>query len=55
MNLPAQVTIDYANVALFEDQVREGYELAYLVIVTNQLGPDFVNVYGRIVPRGGAP
>ena len=55
MNLPAQVTVDYANVALFEDQVREGYELAYLVIVTNQLGPDFVNVYGRIVPRGGAP
>jgi sugar lactone lactonase YvrE len=55
MNLPAQVTLDYANVDLFEDRVREGYDLAYLVIVTNQLGPDFVNVYGRIVPREAMP
>lgn len=55
MNLPAQVTIDYESVDLFRDRVREGYHLAYLVIVTNQLGPDFVNVYGRIVPSGDSP
>jgi streptogramin lyase len=53
MNLPAQVTIDYKNIDLFKGQVREGYDLSYLIIVTNQLGPDFVNVYGRIVPVGG--
>ncbi len=50
MWLPAKVTIDYDNVGLFRKFVRPGYELEYLIFVTNQYGPDRVNLYGRIAP-----
>lgn len=52
MWLPAQVTIDYDNVGYFEDLVDPAYRLEYLILVTNQFGPDKVNVYGRVLPRG---
>ena len=46
MYLPAQVTIDYDNMELFADQVAPGYEVEYLILVTNQYGPNKINVYG---------
>jgi DNA-binding beta-propeller fold protein YncE len=44
--IPAQVIIDYDNVSLFEKYVAPGYEVEYLIIVTSQVGPRLVNVYG---------
>ena len=44
--VPAQVIIDYDNVSLFEKYVAPGYEVEYLIIVTSQVGPRLVNVYG---------
>jgi len=46
MYLPAQVTLDYDNVHFFADRVAPGYEVEYLILVTNQYGPNKVNVYG---------
>ncbi|MFH6769721.1 6-bladed beta-propeller [Gaetbulibacter aquiaggeris] len=48
MYLPAQITIDYSNTTYFEDLVDPRYTLQYLILVTNQYGPDKVSVYGRI-------
>ena len=52
MLLPAQITIDYDSVDLFQDRVMPGYRLDYVIYVTNQYGPDRVSVYGRLVPLG---
>jgi sugar lactone lactonase YvrE len=46
MYLPAKVLIDYDNVGLFADRVAPGHELEYLILVTNQYGPNKINVYG---------
>jgi DNA-binding beta-propeller fold protein YncE len=51
MLLPAQVTIDYDNLSHFERYVHEGFELKYLILVTNQYGPDKVSVYGFVEPK----
>ncbi|WP_242132126.1 6-bladed beta-propeller [Aestuariivivens marinum] len=48
MYLPAQITIDYDNIHYFEHLVDKRYKLLYLILVTNQYGPDKVSVYGRI-------
>ena len=47
--LPAKVTIDYDNVSYFQQYVQPGFEVEYLVLVTNQFGPHMVNVwaYGK--------
>jgi outer membrane protein assembly factor BamB len=50
MNLPAKTVIDYDNVDLFADRVAPGYEIEYLVAVTNQFGPNKVTVYGFLEP-----
>jgi DNA-binding beta-propeller fold protein YncE len=52
MYLPAKVAIDYDNVDLFADLVAPGYEVEYLILVTNQYGPNKVSVYGFL--RQGA-
>lgn len=44
--LPAAVKIDYDNVRYFQQYVAPGHECEYLVLVTNQFGPQKVNVYG---------
>jgi hypothetical protein len=44
--LPAKVSISYDGLELFSDRVAPGYELEYLLFVTNQLGTDRLNVYG---------
>jgi len=44
--LPAGLAVDYDNVALFQHYVAPGFKLEYLILVTNQAGPDKVSVYG---------
>ncbi len=44
--LPAGIAIDYSNVNLFQDKIMPGYKVAFLIFVTNQLGPHKVSVYG---------
>ena len=46
MNLPATVILDYENVELFQEYAVKGAKIEFLVLVTNQLGPHFVAVYG---------
>ncbi len=51
MWLPAKVIIDYDNLDYFRPLVHESFELKYLIFVTNQYGPDRLNVYGFVEPR----
>ena len=51
MYLPANVTIDYDHLHHYEKYVDPKYKLEYLIFVTNQYGPDKVNVYGRVEPK----
>ncbi|MEI7982770.1 MAG: hypothetical protein WCI71_14050, partial [Bacteroidota bacterium] len=51
MWLPAKVTIDYDNLKYFQKYVDQAFQLNYLIFVTNQYGPDKVNVYGAIRPK----
>jgi hypothetical protein len=51
MWLPAKVVIDYDNLSFFQKYVDSRYNLKYLIIVSNQYGPDKINVYGFIEPK----
>ncbi len=51
MWLPAKVIIDYDNLKYFEEYVDESFKLKYLIFVTNQYGPDKINVYGYVEPK----
>ena len=44
--LPASVAVDYQNVDLFRQYAAPGFELDYLVIVSNQYGRRKISVYG---------
>ena len=44
--LPAGLTIDYDNLPLFQKYVAPGYKLEYVILLTNQVGPNKVSVYG---------
>ena len=48
MYLPAKVALDYDNPEYFDRYVDDSFELKYLIYVTNQYGPDKINVYGFI-------
>ncbi len=48
MSLPAQIVIDYDNIKYFQQYVDPEYDLKYIILVTNQYGPNKINVYGRI-------
>lgn len=48
MWLPAKVVIDYDNLKFYQSYVDPGYKLKYLILVTNQYGPDKINVYGAV-------
>lgn len=50
MWLPAKVTLDYENMKYFEKYVDPGLVLKYLIFITNQFGPDKLNIYGRVDP-----
>jgi DNA-binding beta-propeller fold protein YncE len=51
MWLPAKVIIDYENLEYFQQFVHDSFVLKYLVLVTNQYGPDKISVYGFVEPR----
>lgn len=53
MWLPAKVIIDYKNLSYFEKYVYEGFDLQYLIFVTNQYGPDKISVYGFVEDKKG--
>jgi len=46
MYMPVNVIIDYDNVEMFRSYAVEGAELEFLVLVTNQYGPQKLSVYG---------
>lgn len=48
MWLPAGITIDYGNREYFGKYVDPGFELEYLIYVSNQYGPDKISVYGFV-------
>jgi DNA-binding beta-propeller fold protein YncE len=48
MWLPAKITLDYNNMKFFQKYLDPEYKLNYLIFVTNQYGPDKINVYGSI-------
>jgi len=51
MWLPAKVIIDYDNLSYFQRYVSSQFTLKYLILVTNQYGPDKISVYGFVEPR----
>ncbi len=44
--LPAGLAVDYDNVGEFQKYVAPGFKLDYIILVTNQAGPNKVSVYG---------
>ena len=50
MWLPAKVVIDYDNLKYFEKYVDPRFKLKYVIFVTNQFGPDKLNIYGAVEP-----
>ena len=46
LNLPADIEIDYDNVALFQGYAHPDFELEYIILVSSQFGVNKVNVYG---------
>ena len=50
MWLPADVAISYSGLEYFRKFVNSSFNLKYLIFVTNQFGPDKVNVYGFVEP-----
>jgi sugar lactone lactonase YvrE len=48
MWLPAKVLVDYDHLSYFEPYVDKDFTLKYLIFVTNQYGPDKINVYGAV-------
>jgi DNA-binding beta-propeller fold protein YncE len=50
MWLPADVTLSYTGLEYFRKYVAAGFDLKYLIFVTNQYGPDKVSVYGFVEP-----
>jgi len=48
MYLPVNVTVDYENNEFFKQFVDPGFELKYVIFVTNQYGPDKISIYGAV-------
>jgi len=46
MNLPTKIVLDYDNIEYFKQYAIEGADIEFLVLVTNQYGPNKVSVYG---------
>ena len=46
LNMPAKVTIDYNHNKYFKEYVAPGFDIEYLILVSNQFGNNRVNVYG---------
>lgn len=54
MYLPAKVALQYDNLDYFRRFVDPRFALEYVILVSNQYGPDKIGVYGFIHQRGGA-
>jgi DNA-binding beta-propeller fold protein YncE len=46
MFLPVDIAINYDAVPYFESYAAPGFTLDYVILVTNQFGPNKINVYG---------
>jgi DNA-binding beta-propeller fold protein YncE len=46
MNLPAKIVVDYDNVEFFQKYAVPGASIEFLVLVSNQFGPNKISVYG---------
>ena len=46
MSLPAKVYLDYDNIEYFRRYIVPGADIDFLVLVSNQYGPNKINVYG---------
>ena len=46
MNLPAKIILDYDNVEFFQKYAVPGASIEFLVLVSNQFGPNKISVYG---------
>jgi hypothetical protein len=46
MNLPASIILDYDNVEYFQKYAVRGAKIEFLVLVSNQYGPNKISVYG---------
>ena len=46
MNLPATIVVDYENVEFFQKYAVQGADIEFLVLVSNQYGPNKISVYG---------
>jgi hypothetical protein len=46
MNLPTKIVLDYDNIEFFKQYAVKGADIEFLVLVSNQYGPNKVSVYG---------
>jgi len=46
MNLPANIVVNYDNVEYFQQYAVRGARLEFIVLVSNQYGPNKISVYG---------
>jgi hypothetical protein len=46
LSLPAAVKIDYDNVALFKRYAAPNFNVEYLILVTSQVAPNKIDVFG---------
>lgn len=51
MWLPAKVILDYDHLQYFQHYVDPAFRLKYIIVVSNQYGPDKINIYGAVEPR----
>lgn len=51
MWLPAKVILDYDHLQYFQSYVDPGFRLKYIIMVSNQYGPDKITIYGAVEPR----
>jgi hypothetical protein len=49
--LPAGLCVDYENAGLFQKYAAPGFKIEYLILVTNQAGPNKVSVYGFLAKK----
>jgi len=46
LNMPAKVIVDYNHNKYFKQYVAKGYDIEYVILVSNQFGDNRLNVYG---------
>jgi sugar lactone lactonase YvrE len=51
MSLPIGISISYSGLDYFQQYLDPDLDLKYLILVSNQYGPDKLNIYGRVEPK----